>query len=260
MSTSRIREFFTYAPARGWKRGHVGKLGTWKICALLLLFAGTAIAANPVPFVNQPLVPDAAAPGGSGFTLTVNGTGFVASSVVLWNGSPRATQFVSQGQLTATIPATDIAKAATASVGVVSPGPGGGASATLFFPVAVPEASVSFARSDFSSPGWNIHLVTADFNGDGKLDLAATDYTDGLVRIFLGNGDGTFTAGQTYSACQAHGLAAGDFNGDGITDLVIADPGCGQVTILLGNGDGTFRAGGTFATGGTTYEVAGGGL
>src|SRR6266498_2066712 len=31
---------------------------------------------NPVPLINQPLVPDATAPGGPGFTLTVNGTGF----------------------------------------------------------------------------------------------------------------------------------------------------------------------------------------
>jgi hypothetical protein len=37
---------------------------------------------NPVPFVDQPLVPMSAAPGGSGFPLTVNGAGFVSSSVV----------------------------------------------------------------------------------------------------------------------------------------------------------------------------------
>jgi hypothetical protein len=34
-------------------------------------------AENPVPLINQPLAPDAIAPGGAGFTLTVNGTGFV---------------------------------------------------------------------------------------------------------------------------------------------------------------------------------------
>src|SRR5205085_4076949 len=37
---------------------------------------------NPVPLINQPLVPDAVAPGGPRFTLTVNGTGFVTGSVV----------------------------------------------------------------------------------------------------------------------------------------------------------------------------------
>src|SRR5438105_14977378 len=44
---------------------------------------------NPVPLINQPLVPDAIAPGGAGFTLTVNGTGFVSGSEVNWNGSAR---------------------------------------------------------------------------------------------------------------------------------------------------------------------------
>ncbi|SPF31571.1 hypothetical protein SBA1_100027 [Candidatus Sulfotelmatobacter kueseliae] len=138
---------------------------------------------------------------------------------------------------------------------VVSPSPGGGASNTIFFPIAVPEASVSFSRTDISSAGGNITVVALDLNGDGKLDLAATTYYDSTVRIFLGNGDGTFTPGQTYSVCHAHGLATGDFNGDGITDLAVGNSGCGQITILLGNGDGTFRAGGTFETGGNGGEV-----
>jgi len=245
MTTSRIHEFFRSAPARG----RTGKLSAWKICAAFLLCAGTAIAANPVPFVNQPLVPDATAPGGSGFTLTVNGTGFVPSSVVLWNGGPRATQFVSQGRLTVTIPATDIAKAGTASVTVVSPGPGGGASGPTFFPVAAPTSSVNFARSDFSSPGGNIQVVTADFNGDGKLDLATATYDDSTVRIFLGNGDGTFIAGPTYYVCNADAIVTGDFNGDGIVDLAVAASGCDELTILLGKGDGTFTESGSFPVG-----------
>ena len=41
---------------------------------------------NPAPLINQPLVPDAAKPGGAGFTLTVNGTGFVSGAAVDWNG------------------------------------------------------------------------------------------------------------------------------------------------------------------------------
>ena len=61
---------------------------------LLLVSSADADAGNPVPYINQPLVPDAAAPGGSGFTLTVNGTGFVSGSVVDWNGSARTTTFV----------------------------------------------------------------------------------------------------------------------------------------------------------------------
>src|SRR5580704_8284768 len=71
---------------------------------------GTVFAANnPVPFIDLPVVPAAAVPGGTGFSLTVSGAGFVNGSVVDWNGSPRTTTFVSAGQVTAAILASDIA-------------------------------------------------------------------------------------------------------------------------------------------------------
>ncbi|MGA2696369.1 MAG: hypothetical protein ABSE92_09920, partial [Terriglobales bacterium] len=114
------------------------------ICsALVNVFA----ANNPVPFVNQPLVPASVAPGGNNFQLTVNGTGFVSGSTVNWNGSPRATSFVNQGQLTATILSTDIATASTASITVTSPAPGGGASSVVFLPVRNPSSFVSLNAS-----------------------------------------------------------------------------------------------------------------
>ena len=96
------------------------------VFGLLSTLSPEALANNPVPFVNQPLVPDATAPGGPDFTLTVNGTGFVSGAVVDWNGSSLTTQFVSSGQLTATVPAADVAAPRTASVTVVNPAPGGG--------------------------------------------------------------------------------------------------------------------------------------
>jgi hypothetical protein len=243
---------------------HFHPLGIFALFVAALLaplgFSSTAWAQNPVPLISQPLVPEAAAPGGTGFTLTVNGTGFVSGSVVHWNGAARTTHFVDQGRLTANIPGTDIAKAGTAAVNVVNPGPGGGTSGAVFFPINTPEGSVSLAGTDFNSPGENIYVVAADFNGDGKLDLAVTEFGSSSVRILLGNGDGTFQSFQTYPACHAHGLASGDFNGDGILDLAVADAGCGQVSILLGNGDGTFTEGGSFSTGGgatfAPYSVA----
>ena len=109
---------------------------------LLSFLSALAYAQAPVPFISLPLVPDATAPSGEDFTLTVNGTGFVSSSVVNWNGAPLATQFVSGSKLTATVPAADIATASTAWVTVVSPAPGGGTSNTAFFSVT---AKYSFA-------------------------------------------------------------------------------------------------------------------
>ena len=84
----------------------------WFSVFLFVSLGGYAQA--PVPFINLPLVPDATAPGGADFTLTVNGTGFVFGSVVNWSGHARATTFVNSSQLTAAITAADIAAAGTA--------------------------------------------------------------------------------------------------------------------------------------------------
>src|SRR5271169_333522 len=84
--------------------------------------SATTSAANPIPLISQPLVPDATKPGAAGFALVVNGMGFVPGSVVKWNDSARATKFVSHSRLTASILASDIVKAGTASVTVANPG------------------------------------------------------------------------------------------------------------------------------------------
>jgi len=84
----------------------------------------------PVPAAAS-LSPAAVIAGDPGFTLTVNGSGFVYGSVVRWNGSDRPTTFVSGTKLTAAIPASDITSAGTASVTVFTPAPGGGTSGAL---------------------------------------------------------------------------------------------------------------------------------
>jgi hypothetical protein len=89
---------------------------------------------NPVPVLNT-LMPNNTEHGGPAFTLTVHGSNFVSTSQVKWNGSNRATTFVSKGQVTAMITAADIANAGTASVTVVNPSPGGGTSNTLTFTI-----------------------------------------------------------------------------------------------------------------------------
>jgi len=140
--------------------------------SLLLVSAADADAENPVPQVNQPLVPASTAPGGPPFTLTMNGTGFVSGSGVNWNGTALATSFVSESQLTADVPATDIAVAGTASVTVVNPAPGGGTSNVVFLPITLPTFSVAFSRADVTTASGPETVATGDFNGDGKLDLA----------------------------------------------------------------------------------------
>jgi len=64
------------------------------------------------------------------FTLTVNGSGFTASSVVRWNGSDRPTTFVSSTRLTAAIAAADVSAIADIPVTVFDPAPPPGGTLT----------------------------------------------------------------------------------------------------------------------------------
>ncbi len=82
---------------------------------------------NPVPTTTS-ISPTTAKAGDPGFTLTVNGTNFVSSSVVTFNGFPRPTGFLSSTQLTATIFQGDIAVAGSFGITVFTPAPGGGTS------------------------------------------------------------------------------------------------------------------------------------
>jgi hypothetical protein len=83
-------------------------------------------------------------------------------------------------------------------------------------------------------------LVVGDFNGDGNLDFAAAVGGDDALYVFLGNGDGTFRQGATYSLPGAFSPVSADFNGDGKLDLVV-DTTSNGLQILIGNGDGRFR-------------------
>src|SRR5207245_1747596 len=100
----------------------------------------TGIARDPAPTVST-LAPSSAT--AVGFTLTVTGSSFVASSVVQWNGTARTTTFVSSTQLQVTITSSDTAMAGTALVTVVSPSPGGGTSAPLAFMINNPAPTLS---------------------------------------------------------------------------------------------------------------------
>src|SRR5262249_4599491 len=99
---------------------------------------------NPIPTIAF-LFPSGAAVAGPAFTFTVSVSNFVASSVVRWTGSDRPTGFQNSTQVTAQIPAGDIAATGTAAITVFNPGPGGGTSNSLNFSIVTGLGPVSVA-------------------------------------------------------------------------------------------------------------------
>ena len=205
---------------------------------------------NPVPHINQALVPNSALPGSAGFTLTVEGTGFASGAVVNWNGSHRTTSFQNSEKLTATITAADVAAAGTALVTVSNPTPGGGTSNTQFFSITSPTSTPTFNSSTLTAGSSPQRNVAADFNGDGIMDLAVADGPNNQILVMLGNGDGTFQSPVPYSVGSGPStLVAGDFDGDGKLDIAVGD-GDTSIYVLQGNGDGTFHVDPIFSVAG----------
>lgn len=96
----------------------------------------------------------------------------------------------------------------------------------------------------------DVGIVSGDFNGDGKPDFAVANFNGNSVYVFLGNGDGTFSAAPGSPDAEGgpdpYTLALGDFNMDGNADLAVLNypyPGPaapGSVTLMLGDGKGGF--------------------
>jgi len=108
-------------------------------------------------------------------------------------------------------------------------------------------------------------LASADFNGDGHLDLVVANEGSATISVFLGNGDGTFGPRTDYAVGNSPVfVATGDFNGDGVLDLAVANKADDTVSILFGNlntttstiGNGTFSAQTIYPAGSSPSSIA----
>ena len=162
---------------------------TLVLAVVALLFTGcgggAAESSNPPPSNGSQatptissISPDGGAAGGAGFTLTVNGTNFVAASAVTFNGSAAVTTFVSETQLTAAIPAASIALRGNAAVTVTNPVPGGGVSNAIDF------AITSAGGSSGPNP---VPTISVIYPSCGPAGEEFVDGSDNLLTV-VGNG------------------------------------------------------------------------
>ena len=83
-------------------------------------------------------------------------------------------------------------------------------------------------------------VALADLNGDGKLDVVVTSYSND-ISVFLGNGDGTLKPRVVDPNGHSEFVVISDVDRDGIPDLVVGNAIDNTVNLFVGIGDGTFR-------------------
>jgi uncharacterized protein (TIGR03437 family) len=88
----------------------------------------------------------------------------------------------------------------------------------------------------------SITAAQGDFNADGKLDIAVGNAASSNISIYLGNSDGSFTAGTSIAVpgCVIGFLAAGDFHRDGHPDLLAVCLFQTTIYVVPGSGGGKF--------------------
>jgi len=167
----------------------------------------TGATTPPAPSLTT-LTPNSATAGSPAFTLTADGANFVSGATVLWNGAARTTTFVSATRVTASIPASDIAAAASVPVSVRNPdgqtsgtqtftinsGGGGGDTikvfitaptsgatvrGTVWFTVWLENAAAGNRTVTLSVNGTNITSTTTTSNGPISLPWTTTAADNG---------------------------------------------------------------------------------
>ncbi len=121
----------------------------------------------------------------------------------------------------------------------------------------VGDGTLQYATSFSAGASGNASSIsTADFNGDGFLDLVTANSDGDSATVMLGDGNLNFNALSYATGTQPLGISTGDFNGDGIIDFATADGDSDTISILVGRGDGTFNSATSYQAGDTPAALA----
>jgi VCBS repeat protein/FG-GAP repeat protein len=98
-------------------------------------------------------------------------------------------------------------------------------------PIFAPSSTLSSSFSVTPSPEW---IVAADFDGDGRIDIATSGDFDDKVSVLVGNGDGTFMPSVDFEVgASPYGIVAANLNGDGKPDIASANAEDGTASVLI---------------------------
>jgi 6-phosphogluconolactonase (cycloisomerase 2 family) len=216
-----------------WRSFMKAKAFSRTMCALLLLLTVSGLAdcggngstgklPPPPPPTITSISPNNAVVGGAAFTLTINGTNFIASSMVNFNGSAPATTFVNPAQVTAAIPASSIASTGTLIVTVTNPAPGGGNSNEMNFTVT--SAVVSVPTINFISPSCAPAGEQFVDSVDNQMGVIGQNFVgDAVVRWNGSDRPTTFDSSQVLIAQ----ISASDIAKAGTAAVTVFNPGAG---------------------------------
>jgi hypothetical protein len=178
-------------------------------------------SSSPVPVLSS-IAPTSVLMGSADTTLTLMGSGFTATSVVHVNGSPVATTYASSTQLTATLPAPDLASAGTLQINVVTPSPGGGTSGVISLAVNAPVPalnSISPAAVNAGAAATNVELMGSGFT------------TNSVAQVNGSSRPTTFVSATQLTAT----LPASDFASAGTLQITVMTPSPGGGTSSVAN-------------------------
>jgi hypothetical protein len=137
------------------------------------------IARNPTPSITN-LSPSTAATGSTSQSIAINGTGFISTSLVTFNGVAHVPTFVNASQLTISLTVADLTTAGSYPVVVTNPAPGGGASAALNFSVITNNPAPTITMLSPASVAGGAASQTLTINGTGFVTSSTVTF-NGIV-------------------------------------------------------------------------------